>query len=77
MPDERSFNRRCLDNVNALIEGRTSTDVIKWANTSGINLEKETFESLLKRKTYFERAVAKEEGTYMPFTSVQISSNPY
>jgi len=77
MPDTRSFNRRCLDNTLALIEGRTTADVIEWANTSGINIKKETFDSLMKRKVYFERLVAREEGTYTPFVSVQVQSNPY
>lgn len=75
--DDRTFNRRCLDNVNALIEGRSSTDVIEWANTAGIDLKKETFDSLIKRKTYFERLVAKEEGSYVPLISFRAQSDPY
>lgn len=77
MADERSWNRRCLDNVNALIEGRAGADVIEWANTAGINLKKESFDSLIRRKKYFERLVAREENLYTPFVSVQVESDPY
>jgi hypothetical protein len=77
MAEEKSFNRRMLDATNALLENRATTDVIEFANTSGIDIKKETFDSLMRRKKYFERLVAREDGSYMPFSAVQLESKPY
>jgi len=60
--DGRTYNQRCLDIVNRMIEdGLLPREVIRYS-FNGVSSEVRTFEDAFKAKAYFEDKVANEQG---------------
>lgn len=58
--DARSQNRRTLDNINAVIEGRATSSILK-STVEGTTLERISFDELLKLQQFYVQKVHLEE----------------
>lgn len=58
--DPRTQARRTLDNINAVLEGRATSEVLN-SNIEGVDIQRLTFTELLKLKDRYEVIVAAEE----------------